>query len=152
MIKKIKALSSDLYNHRFIRYVFVGGTTFVLDISLLVLLHSFLHINLAIATSLAYWIAIIYNFILNRWWAFSASENSSLRKHLPPYLVLLGFNYLFTVLFVGFVSRVIAYELAKVIAVPIQMIWTYPLYKRIFNPIKEALRDSTKNLRTVTKS
>lgn len=132
MIKRIRTLTFVLYNHRFVRYVFVGGTTFILDLSLLVLLHGLAHVNLAVATSIAYWLAIIYNFALNRWWSFSASQNSSLRKHLPPYLLLLGFNYLFTVLFVGFFSRYMHYEIAKVIAVPIQMIWTYPLFKRIF--------------------
>ena len=135
MIKKLRVLSIKLYNHHFVRYVFVGGTTFIIDLGLLVLLHGFLHVNLAIATSIAYWVAIAYNFTMNRWWAFSASENNSLRKHLPPYLVLLGFNYLFTVLFVGYFSRVMPYELAKVIAVPTQMIWTYPLFKKIFSPV-----------------
>lgn len=133
MIKKAKTLTVVIYNHRFARYVFVGGTTFILDLGLLIILHSGLHINLAVATSVAYWVAIIYNFILNRWWAFSASENDRLRKHLPPYLLLLGFNYLFTVLFVGFFSRYMHYEIAKAIAVPIQMTWTYPLYKKIFS-------------------
>jgi putative flippase GtrA len=136
MIKKVKTISVVIYNHRFARYVFVGGTTFILDLSLLIGLHGILHVDLAIATSAAYWIAIAYNFTLNRWWSFSASENNSLRKHLPPYLLLLGFNYIFTVLFVGFFSREMPYELAKAIAVPIQMVWTYPLFKKIFGSSK----------------
>jgi putative flippase GtrA len=128
----LKVKASLLYHHHAIRYLFVGGTTFILDLSLLILLHGYIHMNLAIATTIAYWVAVVYNFTLNRSWTFSAAEDNSLRKHLPPYVLLLGFNYLFTVLFVGFFSRYIHYELAKVIAVPIQMVWTYPLYKKIF--------------------
>ena len=62
MIKRARTLSIKLYNHHFVRYVFVGGTTFIIDLGLLVLLHGFLHVNLAIATSIAYWVAIAYNF------------------------------------------------------------------------------------------
>jgi putative flippase GtrA len=134
MSDKLKSLTVQLYKHHFIRYLFVGGTTFILDFTLLVLLHGFMHVNLAVATSIAYWTAVAYNFSLNRWWTFSASENSTLREHLMPYGILLGFNYLFTVLFVGLASRAMPYELAKIIAVPIQMVWTYPAFRRIFTP------------------
>jgi putative flippase GtrA len=137
-MQKIKQAALSLYYHHGIRYLFVGGTTFIIDLGLLIILHGFIHINLAVATSASYWLAICYNFILNRWWTFSASENSSLKKHLPPYLLLLGFNYMFTVLFVVFVSRILPYEVAKIIALPIQMSWTYPLFKKIFTPVTQS--------------
>jgi len=85
----------------------------------------------AIATTIAYWISIIYNFALNRYWTFSAWERESLRRHLSAYLVLLGFNYLFTVITVSLLSHIIYFGLAKVIAVAIQITWTYPIYKNV---------------------
>ncbi len=128
-MKKTSALVIYLYNHHFVRYLFVGGSTFVIDFGLLFALHGKAHVNLAIATSLAYWISIAYNFSLNRHWTFSQRDKSDLRRHLSTYLVLLGFNYLFTVIFIDLVSHHINYLAAKAIAVLISMSWTYFVYK-----------------------
>lgn len=88
-------------------------------------------LGLALATSIAYWVAIIYNFTLNRLWTFSIAEKESLHKHLASYLILLGFNYLFTVIFVSEVGHHIYFGLAKAIAVIIQTTWTYSVYKNV---------------------
>jgi len=123
-------VSLNLTGNRFIRYVLVGGTTFAMDFILLYLLHGKVGISLGIATSIAYWVAIIYNFFLNRSWTFSVRDMRSLHKHVVSYLTLLTFNYIFTVVFVSLASHSINYLLAKAIAVLIQMSWTYYVYKR----------------------
>ena len=128
-MQKFKNLTIYLYNHRFVRYLFVGGTTFVIDLGTLVLLHGKLKVNIAFATSVAYWLSVVFNFTLTRWWTFSSSENNSLKKHLLFYSMLLAVNYLFTVASVSLASQHINYALAKVLAVAIQVSWTYPLYK-----------------------
>jgi putative flippase GtrA len=128
-LEKTKGLIKFLYQHPVLRYIFVGGSTFVIDFCLLVILHGKLDLNLAVATTIAYWTSIIYNFILNRRWTFSAADNTRLRDHLPTYLIMLGLNYLFTVLFVSVVSHHINYAIAKAIAVLTQTTWTYFIYK-----------------------
>jgi putative flippase GtrA len=107
----------------------VGGTTFVLDFSILYVLHGNLKLNLAASTSVAYWISISYNFALNRYWTFDAREKDSLKRHLTIYLALLVFNYLFTVTFVTLLGDHISYVYAKALAVIISMSWTYIVYK-----------------------
>jgi putative flippase GtrA len=131
LIEKTSVLLSYLYKHHFVRYLFVGGSTFVIDFSLLFLLHGKAGVGLGLATSLAYWTSIVYNFLLNRWWTFSAHDKKDLHKHLGTYLVLLAFNYLFTVVFISVASHTINYLLAKAIAVLIQMSWTYFVYKNV---------------------
>lgn len=130
MISWSKEFGLLLYKHHFVRYVFVGGTTFAIDLGLLLLLHDHLNVNVALATTISYWVAIVYNFILNRYWTFSLSEKNNLHKHLAAYLVLLAFNYIFTVIFVSVVSNYTQVGIAKVLAVIIQIPWTYPIYKR----------------------
>lgn len=129
MIDKTKNLTLYLYRHPLMRYIFVGGTSFVLDIGLLILLYQFLDLNLALATSIAYWVSIGYNFTLNRRWTFSVAEIESLQRHIAAYLMLLAFNYLFTVIVVSTLGQVIYFGLAKAVAVGIQTIWTYKIYK-----------------------
>lgn len=129
MIAKNKQFILFLYNHSLIRYIFVGGTTFVLDFLLLVGLHEGLKLNIVIATTVSYWTAIAYNFLLNRRWTFSNKDKENLHKHILLYGLLLCFNYIFTVVFVSVVSSVIYFAWAKIIAVLIQTTWTYYLYK-----------------------
>lgn len=111
--------------------MFVGGTTFMIQLVLLFILHGKEDIKLPIATSIAYWASIVYNFCMNRWWTFSATENKNLHKHLVAYGSLLLFNYLFTVIFIHFASRGINYAFANALAVPFQMLWNYYMYKNV---------------------
>lgn len=130
MLKRAKYL----YGHSFTRYLLVGFTTFTVDIVILYILHEHLFVSIPISTSVAYWVSVLYNFSLTRWWTFSASSKNSLRNHAMAYGVLLAFNYVFTVLFVTIGSRFIYFALAKIIAVGITVTWTYLIYKNyIFN-------------------
>lgn len=129
-MEKIRTTASFLYRHHFVRYLIVGGTTFVIDFGTLAILHGKFGFGIAASTSVAYWLSVTYNFILNRYWTFDVWEKQSLQHHITAYLLLLIINYLFAVTFVSFASDHINYLYAKAIAVIIQMIWTYPVYKK----------------------
>ncbi len=142
-MEKIKKQINFLYNHHFIRYLFVGGSTFVIDFGTLVILHGHLNMGLKFATSIAYWLSVTFNFSMNRWWTFSASENKKLHQHIAAYGILLVFNYLFTVISMSLFSRHISYAIAKPIVVILQTFWTYPIYKNvIFGQNKKPLEQA----------
>lgn len=126
---KLKKLITYLYEHNLVRYLFVGGTTFVFDVGLLVLLHGKFKLSLTLSGTISYWSSIIYNFSLNRWWTFNAGENKKLHEHLLRYGMLLIVNYVFTIAFLWTASHYINYALSKTIAVILQTSWTYPIYK-----------------------
>ena len=130
MLNKIKHTIPALYQHKFVRYIIVGGSTFVIDFGILFSLHELLNISIPIATSTAYWVSVTYNFVLNRSWTFSGVEQKQLHKNAGAYLLLLAFNYLFTLLFVSVMSHFIYFAIAKAIAVGLQITWTYFIYKR----------------------
>ena len=130
-MQKTSSLVLYLYRHHFVRYLLVGGSTFIIDFGILVTLHGKLGAGIAASTSIAYWVSIIYNFILNRYWTFDSREKESLQRHITTYFFLLVLNYIFAVTFVSFASDHINYIIAKAIAVIIQMIWTYPVYKKV---------------------
>jgi len=129
-MEKLRNVTLFLYEHSLIRYLAVGGSTFLLDFGILFFLHGALDLNLAASTSVAYWASITYNFVLNRYWTFDAREKESLKRHITTYLMLLVANYLFTVVLVSVAGTYINYIYAKSIAVMVQMTWTYPIYKR----------------------
>jgi putative flippase GtrA len=128
-MSRLKTLTLYLYRHHFVRYLFVGGTTFILDFGLLYTAHTHLGVKIAAATSIAYWVSITYNFLLNRYWTFDNREKESLQRHITIYFVLLVANYFFVLVFVSFMSHHINFVYAKALAVLIQMTWTYYLYK-----------------------
>lgn len=129
-MQKIKTFTLYFYRHHFVRYLVVGGSTFALDFGILFTLHGLLGLNLAASTSVAYWVSISYNFVLNRYWTFDSRETESLKRHMTTYFMLLVANYLFTVTFVSIVGTHINYVMAKALSVAIQMIWTYQIYKK----------------------
>ncbi len=130
-MKKIKNLAQYIYVHHLFRYLVVGGSTFVLDVGVLISCHELLEYNLAISASIAYWVSVVYNFSLNRWWTFDAKEEKALHQHALFYGILLAVNYAFTVLFLNVASHFIYYGVAKVMSTIIQTFWTYPLYKHV---------------------
>ena len=129
-MEELKRLTLFLYRHHFVRYLLVGGTTFVIDFGILYILHGIMNLNLAASTSVAYWVSISYNFLFNRYWTFDVREKESLLRHMTTYFMLLLFNYLFTVIFVSILGEHINYVIAKALAVAIQMTWTYYVYKK----------------------
>lgn len=134
MWEYIKRTVGYLYHHRFLRYLFVGVSTFVLDFGLLYILHGRLKLNLPLSVTLSYVVTITYNFTLNLKWTFDSTEKTSLHRHLIPYLVLLAINYIFNVVFISLLSRHTNYLIAKFIAASLQIMWTYPIYRFvIFN-------------------
>ncbi len=103
--------------------------------------------RLSIATTISYWIAVLYNFSLNRWWTFSANENRNLHKHLFAYGILLASNYVFTVVFLELTANSIGYAIAKPVSIPIQMIWNYYVYKNLI--FKKVKADDNQNDRQI---
>jgi putative flippase GtrA len=128
MIEQSSQLFWFLYRHPFIRYLAVGGTTFCIDLGLLILLHGHYKVNLTIATTVGY--SVAYNFLLNRHWVFSAQQERRLHEHAVLYGCLLAINYVYTVIAMNMLTKHIAYEFAKMIVIVVAIAWTYPIYKR----------------------
>ncbi len=126
---RVKNITVYLYRHRFVRYLFVGGTTFLIDFGILYFLKNNLQTTITFSTSVAYWISISYNFLLNRYWTFEAREKEDLKRHITIYMFLLIGNYFFTLIFVAIISNYIYFLFAKALAVAIQMTWTYYIYR-----------------------
>jgi len=122
-----RAVSSKSFR----RYIFVGISTVALDFLLLILLRSKFSSGLLSAVSIAYWISIAYNFSINRYWSFEASEGMVPRQ-LFLYGLLLIFNYSVTLGVIwGIESVGISEYIAKLVALSFTITWTYIFYKKI---------------------
>lgn len=120
-----------LYLNPALRYVAVGGLTIVLDVLILWILHGIVGINVLISATFSYWLAILFNFTVNRSWTFGSNQHKTTRQ-VVLYLLLLGCNYVFTIVFIKFFTKHgLNFLTAKAAAVAIQVCWTYLAYRKI---------------------
>lgn len=73
---------------RVFKFGMVGGSGFVVDMSLYALFHSVLGMNLLVARSIAYWLTSTWNWYLNRIFTFKDAENARKRDQWAKYIVM----------------------------------------------------------------
>ncbi len=129
-VEQLHGLWKYLYHHQLVRYLFVGGTTFLILEGGIFTLHGLLKLPVPFAVFMSYLVSFLYNFTLNRKWAFSAAEKSTLKKHIKPYTILFFFNLGFSTVFVSTLSHFINYAVVTALYVAIQTTWTYYVYKK----------------------
>lgn len=127
----IKNHLAALLKNPAVRYLIVGGTSFLVDAGLLFILHDIANLSIVIAGSIAFWIGVIYNFTLTRLWTFSVRDKQQLHKHILLYAMLLAFNYISTIILLALLSNVMHFIIAKTLIVAAQTVWNYPIYKFI---------------------
>ncbi|HUG83067.1 MAG TPA: GtrA family protein [Euzebya sp.] len=118
---------------RLVRFGVVGGLSAALDLGLLVALRELGGLPVALATTIAFWTALLVNFGLNRAWSFGAGGGGVVAVGVPfaRYMVLVGINYAATLAIVtGGVALGVPYALAKVVAIGLGAMWTYVAYDR----------------------
>lgn len=73
---------------RVFKFGMVGGSGFVIDMSLYALFQSWLGINLLLARSVAYWLTSSWNWYLNRVFTFKDADNGRKRDQWAKYLIM----------------------------------------------------------------
>jgi putative flippase GtrA len=114
--------------HSASRFLLVGGISYAFDLTTLVVLHGVFKIALSVATTLAFAAALAINFGLNR--AFAFRSRSLVGPALVKYLVLVGVNYLTTLLIVlGLTALGLSYVVAKTLATAVNAVMNYVAYR-----------------------
>jgi putative flippase GtrA len=128
----MKRYAKKLYGSSALRYIAVGGATVALDIVGLWFLHGLVGVNVLTSATISYWLAIVFNFSMNRNWTFETDPVKKTFRQAAQYLLLLGCNYIFTIVFINFSTNYgLHFLAAKATAVIIQVSWTYFAYKKI---------------------
>ena len=73
----------------FFRYIFVGGSAFLIDIGALYMLNEFVFVGkyLFLSVALAYLIGMTYNFILSCFWVFDNGKEKFKNELLKSYWI-----------------------------------------------------------------
>lgn len=119
---------AGLRDARLLRYLLIGGSSFVLDLGLLTLGFRTLHLPLWVATAAGFWGSFFYNYLLQRRFSFDAAGSHV--GSLVRYSALLAFNTVATIAIVGFFQRIgWGYVTGKIVAAAATTIWNYFAYR-----------------------
>ena len=127
-------LLTKLSQHQIIRYLFVGGLSFVIEISVLYILNQLLHIHPTVSVAISFWVGFIVAYVLQKLVTFKNKERTrrAIAKQLIGYSLLVLWNYLFTLAVVELFQDSLSVLLLRAIVIAITTIWNYVLYKKLF--------------------
>lgn len=129
-LRKIKSLfkgETDKTLLQFFRYLFVGGTAFVVDYVLLFVFTEFVHIHYLAASVFSFLISLVVNYLFCIFWVF---HHNSSRSRICEFLVFvliasigLGLNTIIMYLFTDGLG--LYYMLSKIISSFIVAFWNF---------------------------
>ena len=75
---------------QFLKHGFVGSIAFLVDFSIMVVLHEYLHIDPLIASMLSFIVSVIVSYWGSMKWVFMRRDDISRRREFAVYMVLSG--------------------------------------------------------------
>lgn len=128
---KDKALK--LYEHSFVRYVIVGGLSYVIELSLLLSLVYAASLSAPVGVAISFWVGLIVSFILQRIIAFrdKRSGRKLLAGQIVAYGALVAVNYAFTIGFVYIAEPLVGVVVSRTVALVITTLWNFLIYRNL---------------------
>ncbi|HEY8886538.1 MAG TPA: GtrA family protein [Candidatus Microsaccharimonas sp.] len=123
-----------LAQHQIIRYLFIGGFSYVIEILILFTLNHVLHFSPTISVAISFWVGFVVAYVLQKIVTFQNKEKSrhAIAKQLVGYSLLVLWNYGFTLLVVELFQNNLPVVVLRTIVIAITTIWNYALYKILF--------------------
>lgn len=135
---------SRILGHRVVKFLLIGGLSFVIDLGLLILLHEFFGVGLWIATPISFIASLVFNFALQRSFTFKATNRSI--ESLIKYVLLVIFNIFATDIIVNlFAGTELTYATGKVVSTVSTMVWNFFIYKYWIFPSRDPAEHSEKH-------
>ena len=124
----ITAVVRTVFSHSSARYVIVGGLSLLLDLAILTLFYRVLGAPLGLATGIGFWGSVVFNFTLQKRFAFQRSGATG--RSLWRYGTLLVINTVLNIIVVAIFQRVgWGFVYGKVVVTAAQTVWNYFAYR-----------------------
>lgn len=120
----------NIWNSRFFRFLFVGGTATVLQ---MVLLAAFVELELmepVVASAVSYVLSAFYNYTANFYITFGAAKTKRHIETAPKFILVSAFGVTVNTLVFAIANYVLDfYMLAQVVAIVVTFLTNYVLHK-----------------------
>lgn len=122
------------------RYVVVGIVAYLSEMAVLFGLKDLVGLSSLKAVAISFWTGLVVAFILQKIVTFQNHDRSlhMLSKQLAGYSILVGFNYLFTLLMVGIFSDKVSVFVIRTAVIILSTGWNFIIYKELLFKKKEA--------------
>lgn len=120
--------------NKIIRFIVSGGTAAIVHFSLLYILTEFFGIWYLVSSGIAFLIAFLVSFAMQKYWTFRSMETGKIKRQLPQHLAIAVFNlFLNLALVFAFVEFLgLWYMLAQVITTILIAIESFFAFRYIF--------------------
>lgn len=121
-------------NKNLIRYLVVGGTAYVIEISTLAILKYGVNLSAVRSVAISFWVGLISAFLLQKAVTFKNYERThkALARQVFLYGLLVAWNYLFTLFIVKLFASSVSVIIVRTVIIALVTCWNFPLYKKIF--------------------
>lgn len=110
-----------------VKFGFVGGTAFVIDAGVLMILSKYVGINYMIANVISFTVSVIYNYVMSMKFVFEVNTETSKEKNFVQFIILsiigLGINEVILKLCVGLWTLPLL--ISKMLATAIVMVYNF---------------------------
>ena len=134
LIRKLFVDKTDHIFLQFFRFIFVGGTAFLIDFSIYFALVEFANINYLIAATIAFFISVLANYYLSTSWVFNQSqiENKAVEFNLFLAIGIVGWILTEILLYIFIDLCSINYLWSKIIASILVLFWNFSARRVMF--------------------
>ena len=124
----------DLKINRVVRYLLVGGFSYLIEMLSILLLKS-AGLSSVESVAISFWIGLVAAFILQKYIAFQNFDKDikKISKQLSLYLLLVLFNYIFSIFVIYLLDKSLSVYLLRTLVIILCTLWNYFFYKKIFN-------------------
>lgn len=132
MFNKLFTNSTDNIFIQLFRYVFVGGTAFVVDFFFLYFFSDICGVYYLISAVLSFIISVLVNYIMSTRWVFNQNNIENKLFEFNLFILISTIGLIFTEILLYFFTDIIGvyYLISKIISAIIVLIWNF-LARRI---------------------
>lgn len=119
---------------QFFRFIFVGGTAFLIDFFIYFALVQFLNVNYLISAAIAFFISVLANYYLSTSWVFNQSqiENRAIEFNIFLAISFVGLIFTEILLYVFTDMFSINYLWSKIFASILVLFWNFSARRVMF--------------------
>ena len=134
LTRKLFVEKTDNIMLQFFRFIFVGGTAFLIDFFIYFSLVHFLNVNYLISAAIAFFISVLANYYLSTSWVFNQSqiENRAIEFNLFLAISFVGLIFTEILLYIFTDMWGINYLLSKIIASILVLFWNFSARRVMF--------------------